>query len=580
MRASDIGRGRFSLCHSIVGLPGIRFIAFRKQTLHSPTSWLCGCAAFLCFCLPASADEATGEPALPSFAELQAAGAVIGEIRIVNDNIFDLDDPKEDNFLFRLANTLHIRTRQSIIRRSLLFHSGEPLSVQLIEESERLLRSNQYIYDVDIHPTAWRDGVVDIEVKTRDTWTLRLGFSFGRAGGVNTTSFSLQEYNLLGTGTRLGYGKSSDIDRKGTVYRVSHDHLFDGWTQIDLMLANNSDGNSHSIRVERPFYALDTRWAAGASVLHDERIDSIYQDAVVVGQYRHRQDAAEVYGGWSEGLIDNWTQRYSTGLSYQADTYSIGPSLTVPSPSDVPPDQTLVAPFLRYELLENDYEKIKNRDKIERPEFFEMGLHAKLQINRALTSLGSTDNLWTYSGMVSDGYHAPRGNDLLMSTQLSGQYGDGHGQRERLGGSLRYYVPQGRLGLFYVAASGDIVRNPQTSDLLLLGGDNGLRGYPARYQSGERRTLFTAEERVYTDWYPFRLFRVGGAVFYDVGRAWGGPFQNPVNPGWLSDVGFGLRFLSTRDAFSHVLHADIAFPLNADPSIRSWQFLVQTQANF
>jgi len=30
--------------------------------------------------------------------------------------------------------------------------------------------------------------------------------------------------------------------------------------------------------------------------------------------------------------------------------------------------------------------------------------------------------------------------------------------------------------------------------------------------------LLTVEQRFYTDWYPFRLARIGAAVFGDVGR--------------------------------------------------------------
>lgn len=578
MRASETECGRFLISSPIPQWSGIGLVAFRKLALRSLTRWLSGCAAMFCLCLPAAADEATSEKALPPFAELQAAGAVIGEVRIVNDNIFDLNDPKENNFLFRLANKLHIRTRKSVIQRSLLFHSGEPLSVRLIEESERLLRAYQYIYDVNIRPIAWHDGIVDIEVETRDTWTLQPGFQFSRSGGSNSTGLSVKEQNLLGTGITLGYAQSSDVDRKGTEFQISKNNAFGGWTQIGLTLADYDDGKRESFTLVRPFYALDTRWAAGVSAVQDERIESIYQDGAIIGQYRHRQDAGQVFGGWSKGLIDGWARRYSVGLSYQADTYTVDPSL-IP-PSVVPADQTLVSPFVRYELIEDDYERVKNRDKIQRPEFFAMGFNSTLQVNRALTSLGSTLNLWTYSAAVSDGFQVPRGNDLLISSYLSGQYGDGRRQRERLGGSLRYYVPQGKRGLFYAAASGDVVRNPETADLLLLGGDNGLRGYPLRYQSGEHRALFTVEERVYTDWYPFRLFRVGGAVFYDIGRAWGGPFQNPVNPGWLSDAGIGLRILSDRASFGNVLHVDIAFPLNPDPTIRSMQFLVKSYATF
>ena len=42
--------------------------------------------------------------------------------------------------------------RPGVIERMLLFKSGEPVSVRLIEETERLLRSNGYLYDVSIRP--------------------------------------------------------------------------------------------------------------------------------------------------------------------------------------------------------------------------------------------------------------------------------------------------------------------------------------------------------------------------------------------------------------------------------------------
>ena len=92
-----------------------------------------------------------------------------------------------------------------------------------------------------------------------------------------------------------------------------------------------------------------------------------------------------------------------------------------------------------------------------------------------------------------------------------------------LSGAVRYFVPHFKRAVFYAAASGDTVWNPKVSDSLTLGGDNVLRGCPLRYQSGEHRALLTVEERIYTGWYLFRLFRVDGAVFYAVGRAWGGP---------------------------------------------------------
>lgn len=55
---------------------------------------------------------------------------------------------------------------------------------------------------------------------------------------------------------------------------------------------------------------------------------------------------------------------------------------------------------------------------------------------------------------------------------------------------------------------------------------------------------------------------------------------NALNPGWLSDVGFGLRIANSRAAFGNVLHIDLAFPLNATPDIKRTQLLVKTKFSF
>ena len=533
-------------------------------------------AALLSMPDQANADDA--KAGLPSLGELQAAGAIIGEVNVVTDDIFNEDDPKENNALFRAANSLHIRTRPAVIRRTLLFKTGDPLSVRLIEESERLLRNNRYLYDVSIKPVAWHDGIVDIEVRTRDTWTLAPGISFGRAGGTNSGGLQLDEYNFLGTGTALGVSRKSNVDRSSTEFEISHDHLFDGWTAIEYTHSNLEDGSGQSFSLGRPFYALDTRWAASVSLSEGDQVDPVYNAGEVLYQYRHQRKRAEAFGGLSRGLVAGWTQRYSVGLDYRDDLYLREPGL-VPPPQ-LPADDTLTGPFLRYEILVDGYERFRNRNQIDRPEYFQTGLVGSLQVGRALQALGSTREAWLYSGKIGNGFEAFGNHTLIASASLSGQYGDGRAQHVATGGMFQYYVPQGDHALFFVSASANRVFDPDVSELLLLGGDNGLRGYPLRYQSGDKRVLLTIEERAYTDWFPFRLFRVGGAVFFDVGRAWGGDIQNAANPGWLKDVGFGLRLLSARSAFGNILHADVAFPLDRDPDIRSVQFLLKTKTSF
>jgi hypothetical protein len=88
------------------------------------------------------------------------------------------------------------------------------------------------------------------------------------------------------------------------------------------------------------------------------------------------------------------------------------------------------------------------------------------------------------------------------------------------------------------------------------------------------------EERFYTDLYVWRLFRVGGAAFFDAGRAWGGDNGDTSHAGWLGNAGVGLRIVSARPAFSNVLHIDLAVPQNAPAGIDKLQLLVKSRTSF
>jgi hemolysin activation/secretion protein len=114
----------------------------------------------------------------------------------------------------------------------------------------------------------------------------------------------------------------------------------------------------------------------------------------------------------------------------------------------------------------------------------------------------------------------------------------------------------------------------------LLGGDNGLRGYPLRYQAGKTNALLTLEQRFYSNWQPLKLVNVGAAVFFDTGRAWGQDEYAAAPKGWLSDVGIGLRLGSARSGLGNVLHIDLAMPLNRSNDIDSLQLLIETKKSF
>lgn len=531
--------------------------------------------------LTASCATLAAEPAasaIPSLKALAQEGAKIGEIRLNVQNIFDLADPREDNMVFRFVNRLHVATRPEVIRKQLLFASGERLSMEKIDETERLLRTNRFLYDVQIAPIAYHEGVVDLQVTTRDTWTIDLAGRLSRAGGSNSTSFGIKDYNFLGTGMRLGVSQTSNADRRGTEFEVSYPQAFDGWTQVNYLQGHYDDGARKVGAVTRPFYSLDSRWAAGVSWDQQNRIDSTYNDGNIVGQYRHKSKSGEIFGGVSRGLIDGWTHRYSIGAFAQDDHYT--EELGRIAPATLPFSHAVRAFFVRQEIVEDRFVKLRNRDQIARTEFVNLGFSSRLQLSRSLVAWGATQSAWLYSLNLNDGYSFPWKHDLLGTAVVERSMGSNGVPLTHTGAQLRYYAPQTTHAAFYGSLSADRIGSAAVADLLLLGGDNGLRGYPLRYQSGERRALLTLEQRAYTDWYPFRLFHVGGAIFYDYGRAWGGINPNTINGGWLADAGIGLRIALDRAAFSNVLHADIAVPLNRAPGIKAVQYIVKTELTF
>jgi hypothetical protein len=533
--------------------------------------------------LPGMASRVTREAPrrpvdLPADDALAAAGVKVGEIRIRRLGIFDTSIPEEDTALFRLANRLHILTRESTVADQLLFAAGQPYDGRLLEETERLLRDTRYLHDAYVEPVALRDGAVDIEVVTQDVWTLNPGISFGRKGGESTSGFELEELNLLGTGAQIGIGRTEDVDRRSTLFKYRDRQLGGSWWSLGIDHADNSDGKREALALDRDFHALDARRSVGGSAVRDARIVARYDRGEVVDEFAVRQRAGIVYGGWSRGLVDGEVLRWRYGYIWDEREFDAVPGSLLPS--DVPPDRALSYPWVSVEWLQDDYRELRNRDQIERTEDFAYGWRASGRLGYAAPAFGADRRALMFDARVSRGL-TPGGRDtLLLGAAVAGRHEDGDFRDVLLEAAARYYRRHSERRLSFASLTVTAGHDLDPDRQVLLGGDNGLRGYPLRYQGGEGRWLLTLEQRFYSDWYPFRLVNVGGAVFADVGAAFGtNPYGSRAR-GTLADVGFGLRLGNSRSGLGNMLHIDVAFPLSADKSIKDVQLLVETKRSF
>lgn len=521
--------------------------------------------------LAAVADE------LPDGTTLEQDSAVIGEITLDKSNVFDLSNPEENNWLYRLANRWHIVTKDKVIRKQLLFQSGDNYSARLVDESERILRRNRYLFDAAIKPVRYQDGTVDLSVTTRDVWTLSPDLSVSRSGGENRTKFGLEESNLLGRGQSLRLSRIENVDRTSDSLQISDQHLGRSWVSAILKIADNSDGKSNFLSAVRPFYALDTRWSAGASVLDDEHRSALYLLGEEAAEYQHERDYVSAFGGWSKGLLDDWARRWTVGIVHDENRFSEVPNPTLPAA--IPEDRKLVYAFIGLEVVEDQFEKASNRDQIGKTEDFQIGSRLSASLGWSDQSLGADRDALIYSASASRGFGSLESTTLLLSAHADGRVESGHAKNALLTADARYYRKQSRKRLFFATLSATLGHALDLDNPVQLGGDSGLRGYPLRYQNGDSKMLVTVEQRYFTDWYPFRLVRIGGAVFADAGRVWGrNPLANEPYD-WLTDIGFGLRFAPTRST-GKLVHLDVAFPLGGDPSIDTVQILLESKRSF
>jgi hypothetical protein len=509
---------------------------------------------------------------------LKAQNAIIGNIIIENQNVFDLDNPLENRWLFRAANFLHIRTLPKVIRRQLLFREGDTYSLRDTEESARILRSNNYIGDATIEPGNFKDGVVDLKVKTRDVWTLGVGTSFGRKGGANSGGFGIEEDNLLGTGTSIAANYKSTVDRDVKRLNLANKHIGGSLYEAAISYADNSDGFERFIRFGKPFFSLDSRESIGGSLMSARRVDPLYDRGETISEFDHKLTNYEMNIGWSKGLIGGWTRRLSTGIVYEDHRFRATPETL--SESILPKDREYLFPFLDLEIIEDNYETVKNFNQINETEDLYLGARFKIKIGYSNESVTSSDSGFHFNSALSNGLRLGETRTILFGWQLGGRLMSGGSEDIRLSAYSNYHWRQSSHRMFYAGLKGTVGKKLDLDNQLLLGGDSGLRGYPLRYQGGNSSALLTLEQRVFTDWYPFRLFRVGGAVFFDAGRTWG---HNPVgaeNLGLLKDVGIGLRIGNSRSGIGRMIHVDLAFPLDGESDIRGVQLVIDSKIGF
>lgn len=568
---------------------GWRLISYRSKF---PARLLCGLAA-LSTALNLRADdlceELTPESTQEQFefrlqedtlSDRIPADATIGQIYIRRFNVFDSENPDDDQWYARLANRWRWITREKVIRDMLLIEPGDSWSAQKVAESERLLRSQNYIFDARVRPRRLCRDQVDVEVIVRDVWTLTGGVSFSTGGGESSGSVFVSDINVLGSGSSLSFGRSDDGERTGEFVDFRDPQLGSSRWQLVARASENEDGFDRRLAIQQPFFALDTERQYQAEWGDTERDDKLYFRGDDVEEFAHSIDAREFSLGWSRGLENGVTRRWQLGWNYQKHLFSANEDTR--DPTALPEDRTRSFPWLGFSHIEDEFLLSKNIRAIGRSEDLYIGQRWGLRLGAAGSATGSDESLWYLSGSYENTFHPWR--DSLLQSRLigSGFWDTTEDDWENLlvTNNWQWRIHPFSRSQWLVDLRLDYTRNLTRDRQLLLGGRSGLRGYPSRFQTGDRSFLLSLEKRYFYDVHLFRLFYIGSAAFVDVGRAWFAGEDNGENGGVLSNVGVGLRVTSSRFRSDRMLSVDLAYPLESGPDIDSYELSIRGRQAF
>ncbi|WP_125047701.1 BamA/TamA family outer membrane protein [Pontibacter arcticus] len=481
---------------------------------------------------------------------------IVRRVDILNMNAFgySVNDTSRvpRNFFEKAGNSLHVKTRQGLIRNKLLFKTAQPLEPLDLIESERLLRQTDYLLDarIVVNEITTSDDSVDVFVLTRDIFSLGGSGSFTPSSGSGR--IALRELNFLGQGHQLRTNYRFGLDApRSWEFSGSYlvENISNSYLSAEVIYANQNYYQERSFFLRRDFFSTNTKYAG----------------AIGLGRVEERillppidNDTLSRYGTLGYDRRDVWLARSFKPKSYNLGYEARGRIIVglrmintnyKKKPTENFDDNTILLGSVGYSIRK--YYKDRFLFGFGRTEDIPVGTFVSLTAGYEKGSsyrryFGATTSFAKYTpsfgylyGGASYGSFIRNGNweqgvldvQSLYFTKLY----------ERGNWKLRHYL----LG----HATVGINRNPE--EMLSINNENGLRGFRSEFVRGTRRVSLNYEANLYT---PFSLFgfRLAGVLFADLAWLSTGNKSSPFKEAPYRGYGIGFRLRNEYLSFSTI----------------------------
>ncbi len=485
---------------------------------------------------------------------VRLSAQTIDTIVVDNRNIFDQtgDGP---GFVARLANALHVKTRVSVIRRSLLVTPGQLYDSARIAESERALRALGVFRFVRVDTTRLGESLA-LRVVTADGWSSKPQANYSTAGGDQTWEVGFVEENFLGTASELGvsYGKTPDRTRLDFQYLNPH-FLVPRMTFL-ARYGDLSDGNRGAWLAGVPFYQTAARRALVTYGEWARERVLIFRDGALLADSLRKILRVGVTGGVALHATTRDYVRLILGAEWRREDFAQPTTVPFPRSTFTSGRVAIEVGHVRFRVLEH-FNSYARREDVDVSQTLHLGAVGESGLGYEVRGQAST--VW-------------RGGYILLHGEANGL--DSTRLRARMT-VVSQNLP--RQTLIAHVEGGRLEGQRPGSEFDPWLDLRGPRLYGAHAFTGTRTAWLAFEDRILVADDLWGMVGLGIAPFVDYGGAWYA--DEPARLG--GDVGLALRFGPTRAVRGEAGELAVGYRFGSAPGLaKGWAIALRRGFNF
>ncbi len=407
------------------------------------------------------------------------------------------------NRLSVAGNKLHVKSQNITIRNLLLIHQNQKFDSLLVKESERLVRSRDYVSDLSffVRFVPNNSDSVDIFIYELDKWS----FIPDIAASNSSMSIKLSDKNFAGLGHESQIGFINNFTNGISALNINYYIPNIRNTFINSTLHYGIDGYNNFIKsfaVDRPFFSPFAKWAAGINFTQQFRQDSIHTSDPLFVLHSYKFNSQDYWAGNAIQIFKGITEldratNFISAVRFSKIRYLEKPDEIFDPQHIISNENMYLASF-----------GISTRKYVQDKFIFNYGVKEDVPVGRVYNLTGgyqvknNIDRLY-FGARISSGFYYPWGY-LSSNFEYGTFFHAFHAEQGVFTAGVNYFTGLIEIGNWkfrqFVKPQVTIGINRFSKDSLTLNQGYGIGGFNSVVLSGTSRLLFILQTQSYTPW--------------------------------------------------------------------------------